>query len=59
MSLDTTFSFVYFLVVAVGEYHWISTHRINIYFLNVINGQCLLLFYVYSTYSENMALIGC
>ena len=53
------FSFVYFLVVTVRGYHWISTPRINIYLLNVNINQCFLLFHINSTYSKNLALIGC
>ena len=49
----------YFLFVTVRGYHWISTHIINIYFLNVLKSQCYLLLYIQSTYVENLALIGC
>ena len=50
--------FDYFLVVAVRGYHWISTPRINIYFLNVNVSQCFLLFHIKTIYSKNLALIG-
>ena len=51
-------SFDYFLVVAVRGYHWISTPRINMYFLNVNGSQCFLLFHIKTIYSKNLALTG-